>query len=40
MNSESKSGIGIDAYLGVGVGYLDVAEKQYAHPHPYSTILH
>jgi hypothetical protein len=26
-----KSGIGIDASLGVGVGYRDVAEKQYSY---------
>jgi hypothetical protein len=30
----NKSGIGIGAYLGVGVAYLDVAEKEYSYPHP------
>jgi hypothetical protein len=30
-----KSGTRIGAYLGVGVGYLDVAGKEYSYPHPY-----
>jgi hypothetical protein len=36
-----KSGIGIGAYLGVGVAYWDVAEKRIVIPTPlYATILH
>jgi len=30
MNSKSTSEIGIGAYLGLAVGYFDVAEKQYS----------